>query len=32
VAHDEADVDEYVARFGELLDELTHPQREDTTL
>lgn len=25
VAHDEADVDEYVARFGELLDELTGP-------
>ncbi|MGZ4617062.1 MAG: aminotransferase class III-fold pyridoxal phosphate-dependent enzyme, partial [Actinomycetes bacterium] len=25
VAHDEADVDEYVARFGELLDELTRP-------
>jgi glutamate-1-semialdehyde 2,1-aminomutase len=25
VAHDEADVDEYVARFGELLDELTQP-------
>lgn len=25
VAHEEADVDEYVARFGELLDELTRP-------
>ena len=25
VAHDEADVDEYVARFGELLEELTRP-------
>ncbi len=25
IAHDEADVDEYVARFGELLDELTRP-------
>ena len=25
VAHDEADVDEYVARFGGLLDELTRP-------
>ena len=27
VAHDEADIDEYVARFGELLDELTRPTK-----
>ena len=26
-AHDEADIDEYVARFGELLDELTRPTK-----